>query len=78
MGNHIDSQGHFQSDLHPNLKPDRIVLSFKDPLARRALRALAVDYREADSDLARDIQKRLMSIDSDPAPTPEAQDDGQP
>ncbi len=68
MGHHIDSEGRFQSDRHPDLAPDKIVLSFKDPVARRALWALALDYQATDPDLAEDIQERLQSIGSPIAP----------
>lgn len=64
MGHHIDDQGRFQSDRHPDLAPDKIVLSFKDPLAQRALWALALDYRHAGGDLGYDIQERLQSIEA--------------
>ncbi len=37
MGHHTDSDGRFQSDNYPDLPPDKIVLSFNDPEARRAL-----------------------------------------
>ena len=67
MGNHIDSQGRFKSDKYPDLEPDKLLLSFNDPLTRRALRTLVVDYWEVDPDFARDIQERLQTIDSGPA-----------
>ena len=61
---HIDWRGRFRSDKYPLLDTDKIVLSFKDPLAHRALRALATDYRNADHDLglAEDIDTRLATI----------------
>ena len=62
MSNHINTAGQFQSDLHPNLAPDKIVLSFKDPVAIRALATLATDYQDVDADLSRDINLRLASI----------------
>ena len=68
MGHHIDDQGRFQSDRHPDLAPDKIVLSFKDPRARHALMALATAYMVADPGLAEDISRRLLSIRSDSAP----------
>ena len=69
MGHHIDDQGRFQSDRHPDLAPDKIVLSFKDPLARDALIFLAAAYRDSDRGLADDIATRLQSIRSQFAPT---------
>ena len=65
MGHHIDSQGRFQSDKHPDLAPDKIIVSFKDPLARKALRALASSYAGTDNELAKDILDRLESIAKD-------------
>ena len=71
MGHHIDENGEFRSDLwngtqpgKPDIGTDKIVLSFKDPLARRALWALALDYRYAGGGLGDDIQERLQSIES--------------
>lgn len=62
MGHHIDSEGRFQSDKYPDLAPDKIVVSFKDPRARRALRCVAEDYLHTDPELSLDITKRLESI----------------
>ena len=62
MSQHIDAQGRFQSDRHPDLAPDKIVVSFKDPRARRALWALALDYMEIGDGLGDDIQERLLSL----------------
>ena len=62
MGHHIDDQGRFQSDKYPDLAPDKIVISFKDPRARHALMALATAYVVADPELAEDISTRLRSI----------------
>lgn len=59
MGHHIDSEGRFQSDKYPDLAPDKIVLSFKDPAARKALVILAADYEKIDPDLSNDILTRI-------------------
>lgn len=59
---HIDSEGRFQSDKYPDLGPDKIVLSFKDPLARAALLALAYNYRNVDLGFAEDVDKRVRTI----------------
>ena len=61
MGHHIDAEGRFQSDKHPDLKPDKIVLSFKDPEARGALIRYAIHC--SDRELAADILNRLNSLD---------------
>ncbi len=60
MGHHIDREGRFQSDKFPDLAPDKIVLSFKDPAARRALNVYSI-YAE-DRELARDIRTRVGTI----------------
>ena len=60
MSHHIDDQGRFQSDLFPDLAPDKIVLSFKDAAARLALKRFA-DMTQ-DRELAEDIKTRLKSI----------------
>lgn len=61
---HINGKGEFQSDKYPELGPDKIVLSFKDPLAQCALYMLALDYMSGhvDEQLGRDISQRLRSL----------------
>ena len=59
-GHHINSDGRFQSDKHPELKPDHIVLDFHDPAARQSLRVFARDTD--DSELADDITERLDAL----------------
>ncbi len=65
MGHHINRRVQFQSDKFPDLAPDKIVLSFQDPAARRALRVYAIHAE--DRELASDIWKRLQSIENDKA-----------
>ena len=60
MSKHINKNGQFQSDKFPNLDVDKIVLSFKDPAARKALKEFAF-YTE-DDELGEDIQTRLNTI----------------
>lgn len=62
MGHHLtpDDPPRFQSDLHPELDPDKIVLSFNDPLAHRALHMLARAYHDKDPGLAEDILQVLQ------------------
>ena len=62
MGHHIDHQGRFQSDKHPDLAPDKIIVSFKDPRAQKALVILADDYRDTDPELSDDILTRVRSL----------------
>ena len=59
---HINEEGCFQSNKYPELPPDKIILSFKDPFARAALYALAKSYDHHDPFLAKDIRRRLRSI----------------
>ena len=37
MGHHINSDGQFQSDKHPDLPPNKIALDFRDAFARGPL-----------------------------------------
>ena len=62
-GHHIDSEGRFRSDKYPDLEPDKIVVSFRHPQARRALYALADGYADIDAELAADIRERLRSLE---------------
>ena len=62
MGHHIDNQGRFQSDKYPDLAPDKIVLSFRDPCALLALAVLAERYETVDVELSNDIRERLRTI----------------
>ena len=59
MGHHIVN-GRFQSDKYPYLKPDHVILSFKDPAARLGLKILANTTR--DIEFGKDIKTRLKSI----------------
>lgn len=63
MGHHINYFGQFQSDKHPDLKPDHIILDFDDPAAKRALAVYA--SCSDDHELADDIVTRLDSLDDD-------------
>ena len=60
MSNHINKQGQFQSDLHPELPPNKIILSFKDPEAQFALRVFAAKTK--DRELGEDILEVLNKI----------------
>lgn len=63
MGHHIDPKGRFQSDRYPALPPDKILLSFKDPAARRALRSFVLHTE--DEELALDVAHRLGTIEEE-------------
>lgn len=66
MGHHINAAGEFQSDKYPELKPDKIVVSFKHREAWPALEALADGYEFLDKELAEDIRHRLRALGSSP------------
>jgi len=61
MGHHINGKGQFQSDKYPYLAPDKIVLSFKDPHARKVL--LRYAKLSKDLELSEDICTRITSIE---------------
>jgi len=63
-GHHINKDGQFQSDKYPDLKPDKIALSFKDKHAKEALRLYAELTK--DTELAKDILFRLDSMEKEP------------
>lgn len=62
MGHHIDAEGRFQSDKHPELPPNRIRLSLENPRSIRALLALADDYEDIDAELGDDLRAVLVGI----------------
>lgn len=65
MGHHIDGTGRFQSDLYPDLPPDKIILGFKHSEAWPALAVLAEGYQKRDAELAADIRERLRTMRAD-------------
>ncbi len=62
MSHHINDKGEFQSDKYPDLPPDKIILSFRDPEARKALDFYASLCRDVDEELSKDIHTRLDSL----------------
>ncbi len=60
MGHHINDKGQFQSDKYPWLAPNKIVLSFNDPVARLALHTYVANTK--DKILADDIFQALMNL----------------
>ncbi len=62
MGHHIDPDGRFQSDKYPELKPDQILVSFRNPSSWRSLWILAEDYQDVDAGLSQDIRDRLLAL----------------
>jgi len=57
MGHHINKNGDFQSDKHPELPPNKIALDFRDKHARPCLKMYA--SLTVDPELALDILKGL-------------------
>ena len=62
MGHHIDSDGRFQSDKHPELPADRVRISLENPRSKRALLLLADDYEAHDAEFAQDLRKRVLEL----------------
>ena len=56
-GHHINKDGDFQSDKHPFMKPNKLMLSFKDKEARIALKVFAKVTK--DRELGEDILEVL-------------------
>jgi len=61
MGHHINEQGNFQSDKYPDLPENKIILSFNDPAARKALQVFA--EASDDEELSEDILEVLKKYD---------------
>lgn len=62
MGDHIDSDGRFQSDKYPWCRPDFVPLKVTDPMAQPVLWAYAEARREVDAEFADDLQARLAAV----------------
>ena len=62
MGHHIDEQGRFQSDKHPGLGPDKVVIDLTDPEAWAGLQTIAAAYKAKDSDFADGLQVRVQQL----------------
>lgn len=63
MGHHINKNGFFQSDKHPELKEHQIILNFKDEYAQEAL-LLYADLTK-DEELAVDIIFAVHAVRQD-------------
>ena len=61
MGHHINKSGNFQSDKYPKLPENKFLLSFKDPVARKALKVYAESAN--DKELAYDILEVLKKFE---------------
>lgn len=61
MGHHINENGNFKSDKYPDLSENKIILSFKDPVAREALKVYA--EKTDDKELGEDIIQAIKNIE---------------
>jgi len=61
MGHHLTKDHKFKSDKYPDLAEGKIILSFKDPAAREALRLFAAATK--DHELAFDINVAITQIE---------------
>ena len=59
MGHHINKDGDFQSDKHPELPPNKIALDFRDAFARPVL--LQYANNTLDKELSSDIIRGLTN-----------------
>lgn len=66
MGHHLTADGQFQSDRHPDLPPNKIVLSFKDPHAHLGLWTVAIEYQQDDPELSGDMMTALDALGAVP------------
>ena len=62
MGHHIDDEGRFQSDKYPELGPDKVVISLRDPKVYWVAATIAEAYRKADPEFAQDVETRMHAI----------------
>ena len=63
MGHHINKKGNFQSDKYPKLPENKIILSFKDKLAREVLKIYGEKTR--DKGLGEDILQVIKKIEQE-------------
>lgn len=60
MGHHINKNGYFQSDKHPELPEHKIILDFRDEYAQKAL-ALYAELT-TDKELSEDIKQAIVNV----------------
>lgn len=60
MGHHLNKNGYFQSDKHPELKEHQIILNFKDEYAQHAL--LLYASITPDKELSDDIKAAVGAV----------------
>ena len=68
MGHHVDDQGRFQSDKHPELAPDKVVIDLTDPKAWDGLMLIAAMYWDHDREFAEDLENRVRQLRDDAGP----------
>lgn len=61
MPHHINEKGNFQSDKYPDLPENKVILSFKDPLAREVLKIYA--EKTEDREFGEDILQAIKNIE---------------
>lgn len=67
MGHHIDDQGRFQSDKHPDTPANRIRMNLENPKSLRALVVCAEDHHDDDPEFSDDLLACLRQIHGDEA-----------
>ncbi len=60
MGHHLNENGFFQSDKHPELKEHKIMLDFRDVHAQKVLKQYALLTQ--DLELSEDIQQAVINV----------------
>jgi len=60
MGHHLNDKGFFQSDKHPELPENKIMLDFRDRHAQDAL--LIYASLTSDKELAEDIEAAVQNV----------------
>jgi len=64
-GHHINEDGQFQSDKHPELEPDRVLINISKPRNWPGLRLIADAYQEKDPEFAEDLRGRIAALESE-------------
>ena len=61
MGEHINTDGRFQSDKYPTCPPGKVPLSTRDPLAQDLLWEYAQRRRLVDAEFSEDLETSLKT-----------------
>lgn len=62
MGHHIDEEGRFKSDKHPELAPDKVIIDLTDPKVWEGMLIVARSYQDHDEEFADDLELRLLGL----------------